>query len=519
MSTHTFETPLEASRPVGVAQELTGSKLNANTVYARKVVLTGEIRTLSTENGQWCLLNCIRLLSRVVGNLDIALPKGLDDFEQAVSRLAQGVWSQNRVTLRRLEEAVLDDAWAVLNIGNQGRTDLAWTSINSNGWVARCTSGASPLPEDCEQANPIGAMLAASVGVAEVFKRVYGVPATSRPMIDIEEFSLFTMSKEFANCGPALPAQLTLPNAAMVGGGAIGNALTLLISQLPLRGELHIIDKQVFAKENLGTCCLLDNPNWLGESKARALADWLSSNASADLIVTGELATVATSTENNNLSGRGIDLVLNGLDDNSARRDAQRLWPSLIVDGAINAMGAAVVTHSLSHPEWACLSCTFPQPKQDGLALQARATGLSRTSLKGNTNRPITDADIDAAEPEVRDRLREEMRRGSTLCAALPTLLAVQRLGVKLDEGFRPSVPFVATAAAALVMAQVYRSLCWPSDRFFHEYQIADLFRGFGTGHPVFRHASTTCNCVTYRHAILALAQKRRALGETRTSN
>lgn len=512
MTARSPDTPLEASRPMGVAHELRASKLDGNTVYARQVILTGELETLSSPNGQLCLLNCIRLLSRVVGHLVIALPDGLGDFEQVVTRLAQNVWSQKCVTLQTPNDALFEAAWAVLNVGNRARSDVPWTSINSNGWVARCTSGAIPLCKDCEQANPIGAMLAASIGVGEVFKRVYGVPTASRPMIDMEEFSLFTMGTEFDSCGPALPARLKLPGTLMVGGGAIGNALALLISQLPLTGVLHIIDKQVFAVENFGTCCLLDNPAWVRQSKALVLADWLTANTQGDLIVTGELATIGDAIDSNGLSRRGVDLVLNGLDDNLARHDAQRLWPSLMVDGAINSMGAAVVTHSVAHPEWACLKCSFQLPRKDELALQARATGLSEASLHGNTNRPINEADIDSAQPDVRELLHNEMRRGNTLCSALPALLAVQRLGIEVADGFRPSVPFVATAAAALVVAQVYKSLCWPEDqRFLHQYQIADLFMGFNTGQALFRHASPDCDCVTRRNAIVALAQKRQA--------
>jgi hypothetical protein len=44
-------------------------------------------------------------------------------------------------------------------------------------------------------------------------------------------------------------------------------------------------------------------------------------------------------------------LILNGLDDVNARRATQRLWPSVIVDGGINEVGAAVVQHRLDRPE------------------------------------------------------------------------------------------------------------------------------------------------------------------------
>lgn len=509
MTAQTPTAPVEASRPMGVAQQLSGDVLDAKTVFARQVVLTGELDTLSTANGRWCLLDAMRLLSRVVGQLRIALPKGLPDLEAEVRALAEVLWSQGSVEVGHIDETDLRKAVAILNVGHLGRDDVPWTSVNSDGWLARCTSTSTALPADCQQANPLGAMLAASAGVAEVFKRVYGVPTEAYSMMDGEQLSLFSLDQDHADVGPPLPEVVQLPSTLLVGAGAIGNALVLLWSQLPLEGKVHIVDKQTFGKENFGTCCLLDQDTWLGNGKAELLADWLKNSAVGTIEATGEQCMVGDAVDAGSLTSKRVDLVINGLDDNQARHDAQRLWPSLIVDGAINSFGAAVVTHSLDRPDWACLKCTFPLPEKDALRDHARATGLDAASLAGDTNRPISDADIDAAAPEVQEDLRAGRQAGATLCSMLPRLLARQRLGVDLAEGFRPSVPFVASAAAALTMAQVLRHLCYPNARRIHEFQIADLFKGFHTSLTIQRHASVACQCTKQRNAILALARKR----------
>lgn len=503
--------PPEASRPLGVAQDLAATVLDAKTVYARKVVLTGELQTLSTPNGRSCLLTAMRLLSRVVGPLCVALPHGLPDLESEARALGDAVWSQGDVQVCGYSEDCFVDAIAVLNVGNQVRDDLPWTCINSNGWIARCTSTSTRIPEDCDQANPLGAMMAASAGVAEVFKRVYGVPAEFYPLMDCEQLSLYTLDPDRVDVGPPLPETVRLPNTLMLGAGAIGNALALLMSQLPLEGKVHVVDKQAFGPENFGTCCVLDEDSWLSVSKAQNLADWLKEQSGGKLEATGEQARIADLIDAGTLKPKRIDLVINGLDDNQARHDVQRLWPSLLVDGAINSFGAAVVTHRLDLPSWACMQCTFELPHKDALKKQAKATGLGADSLKGDTNRQISDADIDAAAPEIRDALRAGRQAGATLCSMLPGLLALQRMGVELDEGFRPSVPFVASAAAALVMAQVLRRLCWPETRFVHEFQIADLFRGFHTSLSLYRRASMSCPCTQRRSMILQLASRRQA--------
>jgi hypothetical protein len=156
-----------------------------------------------------------------------------------------------------------------------------------------------------------------------------------------------------------------------------------------------------------------------------------------------------------------------------------------------------------------CLKCTFALPEKDALSEHARATGLDAASLEGNTNRPISDADIHAAAQEVKEELRVGRQAGATLCSMLPRLLARHRLGVELEEGFRPSVPFVASAAAALTMAQVLRYLCWPDARRIHEFQIADLFKGFHTSLAQRRPPSIACQCKKQRNAILAVAKER----------
>ena len=90
---------IASSRPLGVARALGGSALDEATIFARHVILTGERPALETNNGRWCLLNSLRLLSRVVGPLTVVLPPGLDALEAEVRQLANKVWSQGVVAV------------------------------------------------------------------------------------------------------------------------------------------------------------------------------------------------------------------------------------------------------------------------------------------------------------------------------------------------------------------------------------------------------------------------------------
>lgn len=501
------ERALAASRPLGVASELGATELDPETVYTKRVVLTGELATLRTRNGQWCFLDCLRLLPRVVGVFDVAVPDGLPDFAAEVDEIIKSVWSQGNVRRIQVRELAFDGAIAILNIGSEVRPELPWTSVQSNGWIARCTSGSHPLETDTDQDNPVSCLLAASFGVGEVFKRVYGLRPDKAPLMEDAAFSLFEFSTNPAGHGPRLPASISLPDTLVLGAGAIGNGLVLLLSQLPLIGRVLVMDKQNFGVENFGTCTLLDSSEWLGSSKAKMLAGWLK--AQSYLEVEGVISTIENALGGTAFNNK-IDLVINGLDDIDARRTVQKLWPTLLVDGAINSAGAAVVTHSVHHKRFACLRCTFPQPDESHTDRQVNATGLHPSSLTGNQHRQITDEDIDLAEESSREWLREQQRLGQTICSTVSVGIA-ENLGLKLAKGFRPSVPFIATASAALVIAQVLRNLVWPHEPFVHEFQFSSLFVGITTAVKVGRLADPRCECTKNSKVIDALIARRHA--------
>lgn len=499
-------TDLAASRPFAVARDLGAGEIEARTVFAKTVVLTGEGEVLMTPNGRWCLLDCVRLLARVVGDLQIVLPQGVPDLETELATLLQTVWSQGEVRQVTLEQCDWNAAAAVLNVGSHVEAALPWTSILANGWIARCTSGEEPLPEGCDQDNPIACMLAASLGATEVFKRIYGVPCDKAPPLKDFALSLFEMATSFSGLGPTLPSTICLPSTLLLGAGAIGNGLTLLASQLPLTGNLLVVDKQDFGVENFGTCTLLDFPSWLGQPKATRIGGWLGTRS--ELHIETLKSTIQDAISGGVLKKHRIDVVINGLDDVEARRAVQMLWPSLTVDGAINSVGAAVVTHSVVQIRLACLRCAYDLPATDHIAAQSAVTGLSRASLADDQNRLITDDDVAHAAVSARPRLRELQRQGRTICSTMLDAEAAG-LGINLERGFSPSVPFVATASAALVFAQLLRNLLWPAEPFIHIFQLPSLFSGLGNMVRVKRFASQACECVRHRAVIERLVSDR----------
>lgn len=507
---------IASSRPLGVARDLRGAELDEAIVFSQPIILTGEYATLKTQNGQWCFLDSLRLLSRIVGALTVVLPRGLDQFEMELRRLAKSVWTKRSVLILYEDAPVAwNSAAAILNIGARSNEQLPWTSVNSNGWVARVSSGPTPLSVDLHQSNPIAALFAASLGVTEIFKRIYGIPKDKAPLLNATQFSLFELNTLPASDGPPLPELITLPDTVVVGGGAIGNGIMLLMSQLAPKGRLHLIDKQTFQRENFGTCVLLDDPSWIGMSKAGKLAAWLSE--SCGLRCTGEEKSVADARSGELVSKMNVELVLNGLDDISARHDAQRLWPSVLVDGGINSVGAAVTTQCLSRPEGACMICTFRAMKVDERTLQSQITGLSIASLSAGLDRQLTHQDILHAHASQRDWLRSQFAQGKTICSTI-TEAQSRSLGIATESGFSPSAPFVATASAALVVAQALKALFFPNAAFAQRFQIESLFIGPEASTSVLTCADPACECVVHRELIERIALSRRRASPTQSN-
>jgi molybdopterin/thiamine biosynthesis adenylyltransferase len=496
------------SRPNRVAEMLIGHPVNREDVLRKKVVLTCELGALATQNGRWCFLDCLRLLPRLVGNLTVLIPNGLGIFEQEVRSLVGSVRRVGSLELIHHEDdADFNDVSAILCVGIDSNPQLPWTTVNSNGWVARVASNGETLPRDMEQSNPIGALMAASFGVAETFKRVYGVPPEVVPLVRLVEFSLYDLATSPSTVGPKLPDDITIPDTLLVGAGAIGNGVALLLSQLKLEGRLHVIDKQAYGEENFGTCTLLDHAEWLNSSKAECIARWLEQRS--DLRVTGEQGLVADARSGAVVSSMMVDLILNGLDDVTARHDVQMLWPTTLIDGGINAIGAGVVTHRLDRPEGACLRCTFSLPSQDDRELQSKATGLSKASLSTDHGRLLTGTDVNQAEEAKRPWLVTKLAEGKTICATISEAQSEEQLGVEFENGFRPSAPFVATASAALMVAEALKALLYPEAAFNQSFQIANLFLGPISSVASLRRPSQTCECVTQREIIDRLAAKR----------
>lgn len=472
------------SRPAKAAAQLAEQALDHHRFLAKRVLLTGEPEILDSVNGRNCFLDAIGLLVRICPNITIHVAAACEEL-----KAASQVFSKRIAFAAEIEfcDQISDirSFDAILSVGTAVSPHLPWTTINSNGWLARVSSGKRSLPGDVSVENPIGALAAASLGVGEVFKRLIRLKPERGDFLDGLSFSLRTYRAGETDCGPELPISLDI-DLLLVGGGAIGNGTVLLLSQLPCCGRVDIVDSQTYGEENLGTCILMGLHD-LDASKAKTLAAQLR----RPLL---EVQDYEVTFEAYARDARAIPaVVVNGLDNIPARHQVQRaIWPDIVVDGAIGDFMCQVSRHAWPD-DVACLICLFrEQADAPAETLQMQATGLPLERVL-QPDALVSASDVENAPGEKRDFLRGHL--GRPICSVIQEGIALKISAEQQQKGFEPSVPFTACFSACMVVAEMIAHLMqWPSvlaPRFQFDFLLGPAY---GQELPQGRRASCICS-------------------------
>ena len=449
------------------------------------VLLTGEAAVLLAPNGHDILLFALRLLVRISRRVDVLVPRECATLALEAASLVGEIGLGG--TVRTDDNPEYAGYAAILSIGTTARTDLPWTVINSNGWLARVSSGGTSIGASCERTNPIGARAAACLGVAEVFKRIATVKPERGALLDGVSFSSFDYLCGHSDPGPEVPVGLVLPTFLVGGCGAIGNGITELLAALRAKGAGASVDRQDFGEENLGTCALMRVVD-IGKAKAELMSAVLRTSG---LDVTGIKATIAE------IAPRlGADLpypriVLGGLDRIEPRYELQRLWPDVYIDGATSDFGCQVTRHPWGE-DVGCALCVFALPLVSADAVALRLTGLRPGRLHDPEAR-IELSDVDAAAtPEQRAWL--SAHTGEKVCAVVPAALLAEISTAEHPDHFDPSVPFVACLAAAFVVGELVKVALGSGSSLAPRFQM-DVLQGPQRGAFFEEGRTDTCEC------------------------
>lgn len=485
----------EFSRIVATAATLADEAADRHRFLDKQVLLTGEPDALATENGRECLFGALRLLPRVCANVVVALREGA--ISEDARAVAKAVAFDKPVTFLDLPQA--DGQFdAVLNVGSRARADRPWTVINSDGWLARVASGGRDLPKPTGQTNPVGALAAASLGVAETFKRLLGVRASRGPLLEDVSWSLFSYAAGCTDVGPPLPVEVPV-DLLLAGVGAIGNGVIHLLTRLPLRGRVLVVDSQAFGRENLGTCILI-GPKELGAPKV-VLAEKLRTERVA---VHGFHETLESFSQRLGNEVPYPRMAMGALDKIDARHALQDLWPDLLIDGAIGPFLCQVSRHPIDG-DVACVRCLFRHPPGERAEVVAsRASGLTIERL-ATPDAPIDAADLAAAPPDKRDWLAGQI--GKQTCSVVSEAVARELSDAK-REGFEPSVPFVACLASSMMVAELVKASLGTELVVEPRFQF-DVLRGPSGGVMLPQGRRRDCLCTTRANTIASWRKQR----------
>jgi hypothetical protein len=483
------EETLRLSRIAKTVARLSNESEDAHRFAQKPVLLTGELAVLATENGRAALLFALRLLVRISRQLDVVLPPECSELAHAARALADEIGLGGNVATSDQKLIKYERYAAILSVGTSARPELPWTVINSNGWLARVSSGRTSLSGVCSERNAIGARVAANLGVAEVFKRIAAVKSERGALLEGLRFSAFTYTCGAEDPGPALPDGLVLPTFLLGGCGAIGNGIAELLAALQARGLGVTVDKQCFGDENLGTCVCMRVQD-VGLSKAESIAAMLRT-AGLDVVgVTGTIADVAPRL------GRDLPhpaVVLGGLDHVEPRHELQRLWPDVYIDGATSDVACQVTRHPWAE-NTGCAICVFDLPMVSSDALALRLTGLRPDRLH-DPDAVVDRNDVDAARtPEQRAWLCAHL--GQRICSEVSAAVLAAISTEGHPEDFEPSVPFVACLAAAFVVGELVREAMGLGSVVKPRFQM-DALQGPERGEFYPEDRSATCECVT----------------------
>ncbi len=250
MAKHDDSRPLRlGSRAAGVPEDTLRQRLEHSTVV------------VSVDPSLPGALLTARVLAMTLRRLPINLvlePARLS--EDLVESIRAGVV---RIDSRRGLMLAEGLATEVIRVHVGARTaDTGAIRVAPDGYAAHIARDAGVELHIARRAHPLGSVFTAAMAAGEVFKDLAGV--LDRRRVDHSHLTW---------CPVSLSADLTVApmqstplelRLALAGCGAIGTAIALILQELDATGDLLVIDRQRFARENLSTYSLGDEASVRG---------------------------------------------------------------------------------------------------------------------------------------------------------------------------------------------------------------------------------------------------------------
>lgn len=454
-------------RHVRLATGLTGETADTvlNKFVTQRVLLTGAADRLMSPAGRLMLATAGNLIARFCPRIDIWAPSHATPVAAEVLSLLEAIDQSPHAEIRVLSGPDRAEYGAVLSIGVPPTGYKGTTAIDGRGWLALVSQhGALPAAAAPDDGNPFGSLMAAALGAAEVFKHLLQLRAEKGSLFGNTTFSTYDYSVNGLDPGPPLPGEVALPRSLLAGVGAVGNAILLALSSVPgVRGELLAVDRQVVDDEsNLNRYVLAV------EADADPDRPTPKTELAVRLFDGRGLKVEAFQEDLEQFLGRLYrqelkrpEVILSAVDNNEARERLQKLWPTLLLEGATDDTVSQVSRHEYGRG-LACLMCIHTAARRtEDIAYEDQAVAASGLSIERITAALQHDASIVVTAEDVKRAPEEKrpllaMNIGRLICSVLAEVESMSTAPVE-ELPVRPAVSFVSLIAGLLTAAEMVK--------------------------------------------------------------
>lgn len=372
------------------------------------------------------------------GGTDILGGALVDELEE----LASGIDPDRPLIIGRPTGAAVH-----VHVGTSAATALVRGVAEGHG--TRLRPHAQSFPALSAPGTGLGAVLTGAFLTAEAFKVIVDVAPGRRGPLRPIDFCPVSLAQPMAGPSSTLP---NVQDVALIGAGAIGSAIALILRELGAEGALTVVDPETFDRPNVTTYSLGNH------------RDAATQIRKVDLVsreLTGFDVTPIKGTAQDFIVGidegryRLPAVVLGAVDSVQARQEIASIHADHTLDGSTGGETGTML--SLAEATWAgpCLRCYYPVPTRTGTTIEQKIAYLTGLSLEqiSQGDRLLTASQVQALgdlPAETRRKLNDHIDK--PICGLGR---ALELTGTSND--YNPSAAFVAQQAAALVIGALIR--------------------------------------------------------------
>lgn len=250
--------------------------------------------------------------------------------------------------------------------------------MGSSGWSSYLSTERPCAWRPDASGNTLGAMMSGALAVGEVFKRLFA-DADPEPVTHIEyDLATHGTARRQPVLGPRVPSVVDLKRMALVGCGAIGQAVCFALAPFPLSGHVTLFDHDTVDDSNLQRYVLASRES-VGLPKAAYLSRHLLQGSPA--LRCSPVPATFESYADFHASCIEYDTVVVCVDNVSTRVNVQGMLPRVIWNGwtdvSRHSLRYGVSRHVITG-KYACIGCYYypAGPEPTTMDMNSALTGL-----------------------------------------------------------------------------------------------------------------------------------------------